>query len=47
MSWLQDPGIRRMPRIAFSTASLAPAIYHYQVRGSSGIIGLGKLTILR
>lgn len=33
--------------IAFSTASLAPALYHYQVRGPSGIIGVGKLTILR
>lgn len=36
-----------MPRMAFSTASLAPALYHYQVRGPSGIIGVGKLTIVR
>ena len=34
-------------RHAFSTADLAPALYHYQVRGSSGIIGVGKLTIVR
>ena len=36
-----------MPRVAFSTASLAPALYHYQVRGPTGIIGVGKLTIVR
>lgn len=36
-----------MPRIAFSTSSLAPAMYHYQVRGPSGVIGVGKLTIVR
>jgi hypothetical protein len=36
-----------MPRMAFSTASLVPALYHYQVRGPSGIIGVGKLTIVR
>jgi hypothetical protein len=36
-----------MPRLAFSTASLAPALYHYQVRGPSGVIGVGKLTIVR
>ncbi|MBK9275196.1 MAG: right-handed parallel beta-helix repeat-containing protein [Flavobacteriales bacterium] len=36
-----------LPRISFSTAALAPAIYHYQVRGPSGIIGVGKLTIVR
>lgn len=36
-----------VPRIAFSTRSLAPAIYHYQVQGPSGIIGSGKLTIIR
>ncbi|NUQ16671.1 MAG: hypothetical protein HUU33_15270 [Flavobacteriales bacterium] len=36
-----------MPRFAFSTASLAPALYHYQVRGPSDIIGYGKLTIVR
>lgn len=36
-----------MARITFSTASLAPALYHYQVRGPSGIIGVGKLTIVR
>ena len=35
-----------IPRLAFSTASLAPALYHYQVRGPSGIIGGGKLTII-
>jgi hypothetical protein len=36
-----------MPRFAFSTASLAPALYLYQVRGQSGVIGKGKLTIVR
>lgn len=36
-----------MPRLAFSTASLPPALYHYQVRGPSGVLGLGKLTIVR
>ncbi len=36
-----------MPRMAFSTASLAPALYHYQVRGPSGVVGVGKLTIVR
>lgn len=36
-----------MPRTVFSTASLAPAIYYYQVRGPSGVIGVGKLTIVR
>lgn len=35
------------PRLSFSTASLAPALYHYQVRGPSGVIGVGKLTIVR
>ncbi len=34
-------------RFAFSTASLAPALYHYQVRGPSGTIGDGKITIVR
>lgn len=34
-------------RITFSTASLAPALYHYQVRGPSRVIGHGKLTIVR
>lgn len=35
------------PRFAFSTASLPSALYHYQVRGPSSIVGVGKLTILR
>lgn len=35
------------PRSSFSTASLASALYHYQVRGPSGIIGEGKLAIVR
>jgi len=34
-------------RLAFSTVSLAPALYHYSVRGLSGIIGNGKLMIVR
>ncbi len=29
------------------TANLAPAIYHYQVRGPAGVVGTGKLTIVR
>lgn len=36
-----------MLRFTFSTATLAPALYHYQVRGPSSIIGDGKLTIIR
>ena len=36
-----------MSRIPFSIASLAPALYHYKVGGPSGIIGVGKLTIVR
>ncbi|MDX9750628.1 MAG: hypothetical protein RBT71_06070 [Flavobacteriales bacterium] len=35
------------PRFDFSTASLAPALYHYQVRGPAGVLGNGKLTIVR
>jgi hypothetical protein len=34
-------------RFAFNTASLAPALYHYQVQGPNGIIDDGKLTIVR
>ncbi|MBK9275199.1 MAG: right-handed parallel beta-helix repeat-containing protein [Flavobacteriales bacterium] len=34
-------------RFVFTTASLAPAPYHYQVRGPLGVIGNGKLTIVR
>jgi hypothetical protein len=36
-----------MPRMTINTSSLAPALYHYQVRGPSGIIGDGKITIVR
>jgi len=36
-----------MPRVAFNIASLSPALYHYQVRGPSGVIGNGKLTVVR
>lgn len=36
-----------IPRMTFNTASLAESLYHYQVRGPSGIIGVGKLTIVR
>jgi hypothetical protein len=36
-----------IPRMSFSTGSLAEALYQYQVRGPSGIIGVGKLTIVR
>lgn len=35
------------PRFAFSTSALAPALYHYQVRGPAGVLGNGKLTIVR
>lgn len=35
------------PRFAFSTSDLAPALYHYQVRGPAGVLGNGKLTIVR
>ncbi|MBV6405227.1 MAG: hypothetical protein GFGODING_01994 [Flavobacteriales bacterium] len=34
-------------RLVFSTASLAPALYHYLVRDRSGTIGYGKLTVVR
>jgi hypothetical protein len=33
-------------RFPFSTAPLAPALYHFQVRGPSGLLGSGKLTII-
>ena len=35
------------PRYSFSTASLAPAVYHYQVRAPSGALSHGKLSIVR
>ncbi len=35
------------PRFSFSTTSLPPALYHYDVRGQSGVVGNGKLTIVR
>lgn len=34
-------------RFAFSTAALSPALYHYMVLTVEGVIGYGKLTILR
>lgn len=34
-------------RFTFSTTALAPAMYHYQVRGPVGMLGNGKLTIVR
>jgi hypothetical protein len=34
-------------RFAFSTASLAPAIFHYRVRSPSGVESNGKLSIVR
>lgn len=34
-------------RFRMNTVSLAPALYHYQVRGPSGLLGVGKLTIVR
>lgn len=34
-------------RHAFSTATLAPALYHYKVLVADGVIGDGKLTIVR
>ncbi|MEZ4758112.1 MAG: hypothetical protein R2817_14905 [Flavobacteriales bacterium] len=30
-----------------NTEALAPALYYYQVRGPSGLLGVGKLTIVR
>ncbi len=33
--------------VPFSTAQLAPALYHYQVLGNTGIVGEGKLSIIR
>jgi hypothetical protein len=35
------------PRWEFSTAALAPAMYHYRVRGPSGKVFDGKLSIIR
>lgn len=35
------------PRWEFSTAALAPAMYHYRVRGPSGNVTDGKLSIIR
>ncbi|MBV6405229.1 MAG: hypothetical protein GFGODING_01996 [Flavobacteriales bacterium] len=34
-------------RVPFSTVRLAPALYHYQVRGNAGIVGEGKLSVIR
>ncbi|MBK8950422.1 MAG: hypothetical protein IPM68_16685 [Flavobacteriales bacterium] len=34
-------------RFAFSTASLAPALYHFKVLSGTGAFGHGKLTIVR
>ena len=34
-------------RFAFSTTALSPALYHYKVLTVEGVIGAGKLTILR
>ncbi len=36
-----------MPRFAFSTAELAPTMYHFRVLTSLGMIGTGKLTVVR
>lgn len=36
-----------LARMEFSTTSLAPGLYHYQVRGPSGKVGEGKLAISR
>jgi hypothetical protein len=30
-----------------NTEALAPALYYFQVRGSAGLLGVGKLTIVR
>jgi len=38
---------RDMVRFQFSTTSLATGIYHYRVRGPSGFVGEGKLSIIR
>lgn len=34
-------------RFEFSTTTLSPALYYYQVRGPSGLIGDGKLSIIK
>ena len=34
-------------RTPFSTCALAPGLYHYYVIGTGGVIGRGKLTIVR
>lgn len=44
---LQQALPAEMLRIDFSTALIAPALYHYEVRGPSGVLGTGKLTIVR
>lgn len=36
-----------MARFEFSTSSLPSGLYHYRVRGPSGTVGAGKLTISR
>lgn len=38
---------KEMIRFQFSTGSLAPALYHYRVIGSAGMLGHGKLTVVR
>ena len=38
---------RRTMLVAFSTATLAPALYHYKVLAAGDVIGNGQLTILR
>lgn len=37
----------RTLRLAFSTVTLAPGLYHYKVLAAGGVIGNGKLTIVR
>gem|GEM_PF-3325567 len=35
------------PRMTFNTSSLAPALYYYKVLLRTGVLGNGKLTIVR
>jgi len=41
---IADP---RQQGLAFGTAALAPGLYHYKVLAAGGVIGNGKLTIVR
>jgi len=44
---LRAPLEAEVVRHTLGTGSLAPGLYHYQVHGPSGLVGTGKLTIIR